>query len=286
MERSLQKAAAAATRLELSVVSGPATASAGEQPSEPVVFALTDDNGHPVAGAAIEVSYVTLRSGRDVIRTASLITDESGQVSFDHPPPGRVGELTVTARLDMAPLLALLDGLPPQARAGADAVRAAVLNVRAVHRFVVLSRAREIPTAVLVQDTDATGVLMPASQTAAAIMETLSQLGFAIRSVSVDMSQLQGQSVAQLVPQLRERLPADVQRVIVGNVAITDFRQEDGYLARVSGAVTAVDLESGSVLFSASGVKNALSRTADRAIATAFSELGRQLAEQLAANMP
>ena len=74
--------------------------------------------------------------------------------------------------------------------------------------------------------------------------------------------------------------------MIVGTAGIADFQESDGFLVKVAGSVTALDLDAGTVLYSASGVKNARSRTADRAISTAFSELGRQLAEELASNLP
>ncbi len=286
LQRALQKAAEAGARLELSTLSGPTTVALGVDVDEPIIFLLRDDRGQPVAGASVEISYIDRRGSRDVIRTAALLTDEVGLVTFQHPLPQRVGGFTVTARLDLGPLFSMLDTLPRSVGAQVDAVEDAVVNVRATHRFVVLSQAREIPTAVVVLDLDAAGVFMPGDLAAAGIVEALSQSGFQLRSAPIEPGQLLGLTSAEAIAFLQERVNADVIRVIFGTAQIAEFREDDGVLVKVSGSVTAVDLASGAVLYSASGIKNARSRTADRAISTAFAELGRQLGEELASNLP
>ena len=95
-----------------------------------------------------------------------------------------------------------------------------------------------------------------------------------------------GLTSSEAIAFLQERVNADVNRVIFGTAQIVEFREDDGFLVKVSGNVTAVDLTSGAVLYSASGIKNARSLTADRAISTALAELGRQLGEELASNLP
>ncbi len=286
LERALQKAAETGSRLELSTLSGPATVALGVEVGEPIIFLLRDDRGRPVAGASVEISYVDRRGARDVIRTAAVLSDESGLVTFRHPVPERVGEFTVTARPDLGPLLSMLDSLPRSVSAQADAVEDAVVNVRTTHRFAVLSQAREIPTAVVVLDLDAAGVFMPDNLAAAGIVQALSQSGFQLRSAPIEPRQLAGLTTTETVTFLRERINADVTRVIFGAAQIVEFQEDDGVLVKVSGSVTAVDLASGAVLYSASGIKNARSRTAARAISAAFTELGRQLGEELASNLP
>jgi hypothetical protein len=286
LERSLQKAAETGARLELTAVSGPATAALGRDIGEPIVFRLRDDRGEPVPGASVEVSYVHRRGNRDVVRTAALLSDAAGLITFRHPAPERVGEFTVTVRLDIQPLLSTLNSLPQSVRAQADAVQDTLVNIRATHQFVVLSQAREIPTAVIVLDLDAAGAPMPDDRAGRGIVEALSQSGFQLRSVAITPNQITGMSSAEVVAFLRPRVNADVTRVIFGSARIAEFQESDGALVKVSGEVTAVDLQSGAVLYSASGIKNARSRTADRAIATAFAELGRQLGEELASNLP
>jgi len=286
LQRALQKAVETGSRLELGAVSGPVSVALGVEVDEPIVFRLRDDRGQPVAGASVEISYVDRRGSRDVVRTAALLTDEAGLVAFRHPLPQRVGEFTVTARLDLGPLLAMLDSLPRSVSAQADAVEDAVVNVRATHRFVVLSQAREIPTAVVVLDLDAAGAFLPGDLAGGGIVETLSQSGFQLRSVPVEPQQVFGLTSSEAVAFLQERVNADVARVIFGTAQIVDFREDDGFLVKVSASVTAVDLRSGVVLYSTSGIKNARSLTADRAISTAFAELGRQLGEELASNLP
>ncbi|MEE8440128.1 MAG: hypothetical protein V3S41_00280 [Spirochaetia bacterium] len=286
LQRALQKAAEAGSRIELSTLRGPAIVALGVEIDEPIIFLLRDDRGRPVAGASVEISYVDRRGNRDVVRTAAMLSNDAGLVAFRHPAPQRVGEFTVTARLDLQPLLSMLDSLPRSVDAETDAVEDAVVNVRATHRFVVLSQAREIPTAVVVLDLDAAGLFMPGDLAGGGIVEALSQSGFQLRSVPMEPRRLFGLTATEAVAFLQERINADVARVIFGSARIAEFREDDGFLVKVSGSVTAVDLASGAVLYRASGIKNARSRTADRAISTAFAELGRQLGEELASNLP
>lgn len=286
LERSLRKAADLANRLELSVVSGPSVVSLGEVPGDPVLFVLRDDRGLPVPGASLEISYLERRGTRDIVRTVAQTTDSDGTTAFFHPAPVRVGEFTVTARLDQEQALSLLGSLPASASNAADVVENAVVNVRVTYRFMVLSRARDVPTAVVILDTDAAGRPLAEDRTSQGVLEALSVAGFQLRSVAVAPAEVASRSVADAIELLQERVPPDVERVILGESGIADFREDDGVLVKVSGSLTAVDLATGTVLYTTSGIKNARSLTAERAIATAFAELGRQLGEDLASNLP
>jgi hypothetical protein len=285
LRRTLRKATDTASRLSLEVAGGPTTVAVGERPAEPVIFRLSDDRGRPVPGAVLEISYLTRRGTRDTVRTETRTTAADGTVVFAHPAPTAVGEYMVTARLEADALFTLVAGAPEAVRTEVAALENAVVGVRAVYRFVSLSRAREIPTGVLVADLDAAGAVMPASETAGGILESLAQSGFLVRTMPVDSADAL-MNTSELTDLLRASAPAGVRRVIVGSASIAEFRDDDGVLVKVTGSVQALDLQTGLVLYSASGVKNARSRSVERAISTAFRELGRQLAEELAANLP
>jgi len=284
LERSLQKATEASGRMQLTVASGPATIELGDGDSEPVVFVLSDDRGNPIGGAGIDISYVERRGSRDTVRTVSSITNDNGEVLFRQPAPQAVGEFSVTARLQTDALQTLLGGLPTEFRDQANALVNGLVNARATHRFIVLSQARTIPTAILIQDLDAAGRMMPGARASAGIVEALSSAGFITRVLRIDEN-ISALSASEIIAKGAALAGGD-RRLVYGTAAIVETRNEDGILVKVSGTVTAVDIESGRILYSTSGVKNARSQTSDRAISAAFGELGRQLGEDLAANLP
>ena len=289
LERALQRAVDLTRGLAMEAVSGPGATPAGSIPAAPVVFKLTvTDAGRvrPVAGAPVEVSYREARGSRVTVRTQVLASDADGLVRFAHPAVTMIGELTVTARLDLSRVGALLRELPLELRADREAVEAGFVNARAVHRFVGLSRAREIPTALLVVDTDALGSAMPASRAGDGMSQALTEAGFRLVPIDLDGRALLGKTTAEAILWLQRSAPAEVRRVIFGVTELAEFESRDGAMARVAGTVTVVDLSSSTILATVSGVKNARSTTAERALTTAFMQLGVDLGRALAVVLP
>ena len=286
LERVLQAAGELAAGLELETLAGPVQTLVGDPIGEPVLFLLTDRTGSPVPQAPLQVSYRIRSGGRNVVRTERLLTAADGTARFLHPSVVVPGEHSVTARLDLPEVLALTDRLPSSIAAQVDAVEAAVTNVRASHRFSVVSRARELATAIIIADTDVTGALMPVHRTADGVREILRQAGFSVVSADVDYARIAELPEAELAPYLQSVLPTSVERVIVGVASITDFNESEGYLVRVTATLHTIDLVIGESVHQVSAVKNAQSSSATGAVTSAFLSLGRGLGEELAASLP
>ena len=286
LERSLQKAADAMAGLRLEPVSGPTRVESGTVPEDPVQFAARDAAGRGVPGVPVEVSYRDESGRRTVVRRTTLSSDENGFVRFAVPRVQVVGEVEVTARLDTSAIQSLLAGLPDAVSAEREALEVALATPRAVWRFTALSRAREIPTAVVIAETDAAGTPMTTRRTADGVVQSLSEAGFRVIAGGLHADRFAGTDVAELVRALQTSLPADAKRVVTGTASIAEYAEGDGVLVKVTATIHVADLRSGEIIYSTTAVKNARSATAERAITTAFLQLGRTIGEELAARLP
>lgn len=286
LERALQKAADAVAGLRLEPVSGPTRVETGTTPEDPVQFAARDASGRGVQGVPVEISYRDESGNRTVVRRSTVTSDENGFVRFAFPRVRVVGEVEVTARLDTSGVRPSLAGLPDAVDAEREAIEAALAAPRAVWRFLAYSRAREIPTTVVIAETDAAGIPMESRRTAEGVVQSLSEAGFRLLSSGVDASRFAGADESDLVRALQTSLPADARRVVTGTASISDYSDDDGVLVKVVATIRVVDLASGEIVYSTSAVKNARSATAERAITTAFVQLGRAIGEELAARLP
>jgi hypothetical protein len=286
LERSLQAANELLQGVRIETLGGPVQPITGTAPGQPILFLVTDADGSPIEGAAVEVSFVDRDGARSIVRSRQLASDENGYVRFTYPEIEWVGDHVVTARLDSDQVLALISGLDGDEADQADALQTALANARASYRFASVSRAREVPTAVLVVDTDASGLPMPDQRTASGITEALSQAGFSLVPAGVDNASIVGRPAEALGQYLRSVMPPDIDRAIVGTAEITGFNDSEGYLVRVRATLYAVDLATGELVHSVSGVKNAQSSSATGAINSAFLSLGRTLGQELVSTLP
>ncbi|MFW5743771.1 MAG: hypothetical protein ACOC2D_10905 [Spirochaetota bacterium] len=286
LERSLQRAADAMAGLRLEPVSGPTRVETGSVPDDPVQFAARDAAGRGVPGVPVEVSYRDESGSRTLVRRATLSSDANGFVRFAFPRVQVVGEVEVTARLDTSAVDSLLAGLPDAVSAEREALEVALATPRAVWRFTALSRAREIPTAVVIAETDAAGTAMPTRRTADGVVQSLSEAGFRVIAGGLHADRFAGTDVAELIGALQTSLPAEAKRVVTGTASIAEYEEGDGVLVKVTATIQVADLRSGEIIYSTSAVKNARSATAERAISTAFLQLGRTIGEELAARLP
>ena len=284
--RSLQSAVALSGGLSVDVLDGPDRVPVGERAPQPIRFAVSDASGRAVIGTPVELSYREQVGGRSVVRTVQLVTDSAGVVTHHHPVATAVGEVTVTARVESGRMATLVTQLPESVSAQARALQEALASARATHSFTVLSRAREFVTSVIVVDTDASGLAMPESRTAEGVTEALSTAGFLLSGSDVDPLILVGRSAAESAVLLQSLVPSRIERAVIGTATIAEWTERDGYIVRVSGWLCAVDLNTGAILASVSGIRNAQSSTSTQAMRAAFLSLGRMLGRELAATMP
>ena len=127
---------------------------------------------------------------------------------------------------------------------------------------------------------------MPSGRTNDGIAHALLEAGFRIVTNDVDPTAQLGLDRSQLIQSLQYSLPAEARRAVYGSATIADFAEGNGFLVKVSATIIVVDLGTGEIVYSMSGVKNAQSSSAEQAMNTAFLQLGRTIGEELAARLP
>lgn len=290
LQRTMQRAATIMSSLALEPVSSPTEAALGSVPPEPFVARLSfveGTNRRPVSGVAIDVAYeVSGRTGRTTIRHERILTDGDGLAIFEHPATDSAGQMNVSMRLEIDEVNQLLGGVNG-ADDLVDAIRDGMADQLARFRFEVVSRAREVPTAIAVIDVDITGVVFAEQRGANAVVQSLSQNGFNVRMLGVDSATIDANRGPALLELIREETAGTVERAIYGSVIVVDSSEsDDGYLVKVSAEVTAVDLGTGAILYSASVIKSARASTESRAAGSALSQAGELLGQELASNLP
>jgi hypothetical protein len=292
LQRTLQRAGRIMSSLALEPVSAPTQASLGSAPDEPFVARLVVVEGSrrtPVSGVPIDVAYETSgRTGRTTIRHERVLTDADGLAAFVHPDTDAAGQMSVSMRLEVDQINQLLSGIPREHNQLVSAIRDGMADQLARFRFNVVSRAREVPTIIAIIDVDSDGVVFSEQRGANSVVQSLSQNGFNVRMLGVDSATLDATRGPALLSLIRDETDGAVERAIYGSVVVVESSEtsDGGYLAKVSAEVTAVELESGAVLYSASVIKSARGSSESRAISSAMSQAGELLGQELASNLP
>ena len=288
MRRNLSDALAAARRIVIDVAAERVEVFVSEDSAQPFVAQVTTQpDGEPVPDARLVFSFPERTGGgRTVIRSRTVSVDADGEASFQPPPPSTVGSSTVTITLATRELLEPLDSIDEIAEEEVAALRTALQDVRASIQYEVLSRAREIPTGIVVLDTDIAGNPVGSDSTATGLVQALSQNGFSVSILPYDPRNLSTGNRQDVVAELNERYGDEVSRVVLGVGRIEEFDESNGFLVTVSGSVTAYELSTGRTLYATEEFQRSRGSSSSGAIAAAFRSLGAKIGEALAANLP
>jgi hypothetical protein len=293
VQRNLTRALELAERLTLEVererVETQVSADAGVSFSARVAFQPAD---RPVPDA--RVLFTVPRPAGDagtVIRSQAVAVDTDGIAAFSPPPPEAIGSSTVTVTLAFDELLAPTerlteDGSGAPASAELAALRAALEDVRASIRYVVRSRAREIPTGVIALDADIAGNPMEGDNTATGLLQTLNEQGFMVERLPFEAAQLSRANRPSVVDTLSRRFGDRVERVILASGRIEEFNESDGFIVTVTGSAEVHNLDTGRVIYSTEENQRSRGSSSSGAMSAAFRSLGNKLAEDLAENLP
>ena len=248
--------------------------------------AVVQVNGQPVSGASVRVSYKEMRGGRSTTRSTTMQSNERGGVSFEHPIPQTVGADTVTVGLDLTRYMLPLEELGRDYRSYLDGLSGAISDTRVVFRYEVNSQAAQVPTGVLLHETDIAGNPISAGTATSALQQELSSADFRLQNLSGARAASVGMAREDLLEFLRTEYGGRVERVILGSAQIDEFDESDGFIVRVSGSAEAIDLETGEVLYSTSGFQRSRGASANAAIQAAFRMLGSNFGQEFSSRLP
>jgi hypothetical protein len=290
-ERNMTKARDAVAKIELIKLNDNLTANINEAFPEAFRLRVTAQGAsgrQGLAGVPIKVVFKEMRqNGRTAISSETVMSDANGEVQYKRPAPQFVGRDELSMEVDLSASLEPLEDVPDSMYPQLEAVENMIGDKEVSFVYTVVSRAREIPTAIMIADVDNGGTYLNKSETASGVLETLTQEGFSVGTLPVDMGLLRGPD-AVLIDQVRNRFGGRYRRVIFGTVGISDFREDENrYMVKVSGDVKVADLETGDILYSSGNLfKSAIGQNIQSAMSAAFKQFGKMLGDSLARSLP
>ena len=160
-----------------------------------------------------------------------------------------------------------------------------VSQKRVTFSYRVYSKARDIPTGIMIQDVDMAGNSRESDDTASGVLEILTDSGFIIVPVS-DRFQLNGINDGEIMAKAKLMYGDTMERLIYGVIQIADFSEdEDQYLIKVEGTVKVADLASGTLILSESGSKWSRGNNTVSVISAAFKSIGHELGRALVSQL-
>lgn len=286
-ERNINNAREALALIKLEKLNDRLQATPGSAFTEPFK-ALISSRGKPIGQAPIIVGYQSkLANGRMITKTAKVLSGADGVILFNHPSPDFVGKATLTMRLDLSAEMEGLYGAGDAFSSLIAGLEDAIADKRISFEYTVISQAKNIPTAVLIVDTDSAGNLSVGT-TASALLQTLSSKGFKVSAAALETKLIAGKDDSEILRAARTALAGQAERFAYGVSRVVSVKDEKTQkIVTVSAEVTVVELASGRILYSAVKQVPALGSTEREAMEAARRQLGlKTIGEDLAAALP
>ena len=245
-------------------------------------------DGLALTGVPVRVSYKIVRTnGRKSIRVESVVTDKKGEVAFFRPPANFVGTERVTMSLDLSASLEALENVPDHLYAQLESLEQVIKSKSIGFTYNIISRAKEVATAIMIMDQDSSGTSTGKTETASGVLEILTAEGFSIRSIVVDPEILRSGDEG-IIKSISHKYSDQFERLIFGTVSISDFQKDgDRVTVKVSGDIKVVDLATGEIFYtSGNRFKTAMGSNAASAMSAAFKQFGKVIGESMANNLP
>jgi len=290
-ERNINNAKAVINRIGLVPLSGAITGEVGSPLPGTFQIKVVDgqrESDPPIRGADIQVSYKEARTGGRVgIRAVNLQSGADGRVEFEHPIPTFVGSEKVTMMLDLSAFLVPLEKAPRAFAPQVSGLQDLVSGKRVSMEYNIVSRARKIPTGIVVLDTDGASNPTGTTGTGSGILEALSSDGFQVRTLSFNAVSLRGMSDTEVIRAVAAAHGGQVERVVFGVITVDELEEAKGsFQVRVAGTVKAADLKTGQILYSKRMFKRGIGSSSGAVISTAFRNLGVDFGKDLSRNLP
>ncbi|MCK5152811.1 MAG: hypothetical protein KAQ93_00505 [Spirochaetales bacterium] len=290
-ERNMNKARKAIASINLYALNDNLNAFIKQPFNEPFKLKITGTpgiDGKVLAGVPVRITYKIVRAnGRKTIKSESIVTDPNGLVSFVRPPANFVGIERITMALDLSASLETLEDVPDNLYAQLESLEQMVNSKKIGFTYSVISRAKEIATAVMIIDQDNSGASTGKTETTSGILEVLTSEGFSIRSIDVDTDilSLGDESIINFIA---KKYSGRFERLVFGTVGISDFQKDgDRFTVKVSGDIKVADLSSGEIIYtSGNRFKSAMGSNAASAMSAAFKQFGKVVGESMANNLP
>lgn len=180
-------------------------------------------------------------------------------------------------------------GNSPRAR---ELLRAVTARLRPEVTVRTATRARSIPTAVIIMDADIAGNPIATGDATRGAYQFLVESGFRAHQPTLTPAvqrQLMDRGmpdIADLYDLLPFEILAEVERVIIGTARIMEFREDEGITVQLTLAATAYDVRREQQLVQVSFEERVTGGDPRTILRTAFSSAGRRAARHMAVRLP
>lgn len=289
-ERNINKAMDAVRAIRIEPLSSPGPANVNEQFEGPFRVRVAGGPGPdapPLGGVRLKVIHrQLLRNGRMGAAAGVIQTGPDGVGEYVRGIPRFVGRDEIQFALSLDEAMENLEDVSDELLGRIDGLERLVRAQAVSLPYTVVSRAGSVPTGILCIDVDRAENPRDVSDCSAGILETLTEAGFSVRPIPADFP-LGGLSDAEVIRKAADQYGGIIDRIIFGIARIEEFTESGGgFIVKVSGTLTAADLSSGKILYSASVFKRSRAGTAQSAMAAAFKSLGRDFGETLLSRLP
>lgn len=286
-ERNINNAREALALIKLEKLNDRLQANPGGTFKEPFK-ALISSGGSPIAQAPIIVGYQSkLANGRMTTKTAKVLSGPDGVINFNHPSPDFVGKANLTMRLDLSAEMEALYAAGDKYQSLVAGLEDAIADKRITFEYTIVSQAKNIPMAVLIVDTDATGKLSVGT-TSSALIQTLSSNGFKVSVAALSPEQIGGKDDTAILSAAKTALAGKAERFAYGVSRIVSVKDDKNQkIVTVSVEVKVVELASGRILYSSVKQVPGLGISEQEAMEAARRQLGQKtIGDDLAAALP
>jgi len=290
LSRNLAKAQAILEGINLTKLTDNLTAKVGYDFEKQFSLRLTASstpNNLAVSEIAVRVTYYEANSRGDLVpKSQTLLSDQTGVVSFQHPKPNFVGQGRLLMALDLA---AQLEGLFKVEQAYPEKIallKGLLARKQVEFTFTVYPAKALVPYFVFVVDLDEKHEPLAAYQsTASGINEVLSQNGFELKSLNLVPGLLKTKTESELLA-LAKATGLREGRLILGQAYVDSVSQDSGrFLVRVNATVKVFDLVSERLLYEKTILKSSTGTNLASALYAAFKAAGIELGKRLAAEI-
>jgi hypothetical protein len=283
IERNLNNARNALMPLRLVRVSAPAQVGLGQEIAAPFVAKLVsgeNDAAPGIPGAKLAVSYQRKQaSGRLTSKTVDMVSDEKGLVSFTPPAYDYVGSSKVSMALNLSSAMDLLDRVPKSYDAFKDSLNKEASSKFLDIEFRIGSNAKEIPVQVSVVDVDEGGNAVGALAQSSVIDGFLKEKFKATAASSAAKASVLSGDEAAILAQAKA---LGAKRLVSGQARIESVSKDgNAFVAICRLALSALDVESGTVMASSDKVATAIGSTEAEARSNAFRDSGKSAVKDL-----
>ena len=288
---NLRKAADSVRRIEITTENNNLATKVGVPFQSPFLAKVTNGRNGPDSALAempIVVTYRKLSDDGELETVREYIqTSAQGIAAFYRPAPHFVGSEMLTMQIDLSMHLEPLQGLTGGLAGEIAALEEVVRSKEVVFQYTSLSRAKEIPTGILIIETDRAGTPQASNDAAVGVMERLSAAGFRVELLPPSSLAVQKLDHEQIVNRAKDQFSGRIERLIYGVCGISNFSDANGmYTVEVTGTVTAVDFKTGRVVYSGTNSKRSRGSNIRTAISVAFKGLGQEFGEVMIEELP